>query len=487
MRVVLASALAFVVATSGLVVTTAPLPASAAGLCAAAGADGAGGTLSGVVNTYFPGSASAGGGSTAISVGPSTGASHGVAPGDLLLVVQMQNASIVTSNSTAYGSGGSTANGYTTGTAGTYEYVVARSAIGAGGGTIAITGTGGGNGLVSSYFQSSASTVQGAQSYQVIRVPQYTSATIGSLSASPWNGATGGVLAIDVSGTLTGGGGTASVNALGFRGGGRQVLKGIATGATSTDYVNVSGQSGTVGTHASKGEGIAGTPRFVWNGSSETDLGISNEGYPGGSFARGAPANAGGGGTDANPTANDQNSGGGGGGNGGKGGGGGNAWNSNAAVGGTGGAAYAYASLSPRIVMGGGGGAGVSNDGTNATGTPGSMGGPGGGLMFIRVGTTAGNATFLGERRRRHRTGQRRRRRRRRGRSDPLHRQHRRAPHLVCVRGRRRRGRERKQCDERASWAGRRRRGWRAAHERGRLARLDERRRRRERRDRRYE
>ena len=50
------------------------------------------------------------------------------------------------------------------------------------------------------------------------------------------------------------------------------------------------------------------------------------EGYPGGSYARGAPGNAGGGATDSNPTANDQNAGGGGGGNGGAGGRGGNGW-----------------------------------------------------------------------------------------------------------------------------------------------------------------
>ena len=61
-----------------------------------------------------------------------------------------------------------------------------------------------------------------------------------------------------------------------------------------------------------KAEGVAGTPRYVFDGTTTMDTGV--EGYPSGSFARGAPANAGGGGTDGNPSANDQNSGGGGGG-----------------------------------------------------------------------------------------------------------------------------------------------------------------------------
>ena len=55
----------------------------------------------------------------------------------------------------------------------------------------------------------------------MIRVPQYTTGTLTStLTATPWNGATGGLLAIDISGTLALGSSTVSVNGLGFRGGG---------------------------------------------------------------------------------------------------------------------------------------------------------------------------------------------------------------------------------------------------------------------------
>ena len=393
LRRTLALALCALIGAPGLDLATAPRPAEAAGLCAAAGKDGAGGTLSGIVNAYYPGLASAGSGSTAIAVGAATGANSAIATGDLLLVVQMQNAAINTSNTSAYGSGGTSANGFTSATAGTYEYVVARGSVGTGGGTISISGANGG-GLINSYYAAAASSLSGQQTFQVVRVPQYTSATLGALTAAAWNGASGGIVALDVQGTLTGGGGSIALSGLGFRGGGRQILRGIATGVTNTDYVNVSGQGGNAGAHASKAEGIAGTPRFTWTGTTENDAGTAFEGYPGGSFARGAPGNAGGGGTDSRPGTNDQNSGGGGGGNGGTGGTGGNAWNSGAAVGGVGGAAFPYATTPQRLILGGGGGAGVSNDGTNAGTAPGSMGGVGGGIAFVRAGVTSGNATI---------------------------------------------------------------------------------------------
>ena len=95
------------------------------------------------------------------------------------------------------------------------------------------------------------------------------------------------------------------------------------------------------GFHGSKGEGIAGTPRWLWNAATSAVVDTGVEGYPNGSMARGAPGNAGGGSTDGHPSANDENSGGGGGGNGGAGGIGGNTWNSNIARGGYGGVVFA--------------------------------------------------------------------------------------------------------------------------------------------------
>src|SRR3970040_883293 len=62
-----------------------PLGASAdSGVCAIPGFDGPGGTLSGIVNTYYPGSATAAARSTSISVGSPSGCAAGVAGGGLL-------------------------------------------------------------------------------------------------------------------------------------------------------------------------------------------------------------------------------------------------------------------------------------------------------------------------------------------------------------------------------------------------------------------
>ena len=73
----------------------------------------AAGTLSGPMNTYYPGTASVAKGATSIPLGASTGAGGTIANGSLLLVIQMQDASINTSNTVAYGNG-STGTGFTT-------------------------------------------------------------------------------------------------------------------------------------------------------------------------------------------------------------------------------------------------------------------------------------------------------------------------------------------------------------------------------------
>jgi hypothetical protein len=90
-------------------------PASAAAqTCATPGKDGAGGTLTGVVNTYYPGTANAAAGATSITLGAATGASTQITSGDLLIVIQMQDAGINSSNNSNYGdgSGGLTGAGY---------------------------------------------------------------------------------------------------------------------------------------------------------------------------------------------------------------------------------------------------------------------------------------------------------------------------------------------------------------------------------------
>ncbi len=354
-------------------------------VCAIPGKDGPGGTLSGVINTYYPGTASASAGATSISIGTATGSGTAIASGDLLLVIQMQDAAINSTNTDAYGDGvsGAPASGWTAvNNSGTYEFVVATSAAGA---TVTIRGAGSGNGLVNSYTNAAASGTQGQRRFQVVRVPQYSSATLGSgLTALAWNGTTGGILVFDVAGALSLGSATVNLSGMGFRGAGARQLSG-GSGGTSTDYVNVS----TNNFHGNKGEGIAGTPRYVYDASTDTVVNTGAEGYPNGSTARGAPGNAGGGGVDTDIAANQQNSGGGGGSNSGAGGQGGKTWQTNLDRGGYGGAAFTSAAAN-RLIMGGGGGSGTRN---NSSGTM-SSGGAGGGIVMIRAGTISGSGTI---------------------------------------------------------------------------------------------
>ncbi len=352
--------------------------------------------LNTVVNTYYPGSGTAPAGQNFVVV--DTGAVRGatgtpIQAGDLLLVIQMQGADINSSNNNSYGDGvgGGPGSGYLNNAnfiAGFYEYVLAEGNIGqavgsctAAAGKICITGGGSGDGLINS-FATAAYGAQGQDRFQVIRIPRYRNATLATgLTAVAWDGRTGGVLAIDLSGTGTLSG-TISVDGLGFRGGGGRGLTGEGDDVSSNDYRNLA----TRDAHGAKGEGISGTPRYVYNGTSVVNTGV--EGYPNGSQARGAPGNAGGGGTDANPSANDENTGGGGGGNGGTGGGGGNSWSSNLARGGFGGVSLPAAIT--RIFMGGGGGAGSRN---NSSGVQ-SSGGLGGGIVILRAESFTGTGTI---------------------------------------------------------------------------------------------
>ncbi len=357
--------------------------------CGTPGQQGNGGTLTGVINTYYPGTASAVAGTTSITLGTARGSTAPIASGNLLLVIQMQDASITSTNDNSYGNGvaGNPASGYSAANdTGRFEFVRATNAVPLTGGTVTFAGTGTGNGLLNTYNNAAATATQGQRRFQVVRVPQYTVAFLSSgLTASAWNGTTGGILAIDASQQITLGG-TVSLNGLGFRGGPGPQLAGGAGGA-NTDFRNVA----TSLFHGLKGEGLAGTPRYIFDAATGTVIDTGVEGYPNGSTGRGAPGNAGGGGTDGNPTANDENAGGGGGGNGGAGGVGGNSWNSNLVVGGFGGVTFAQASTS-RAVMGGGGGGGSRNNtpGVTAAGS----GAAGGGIVIIRARRVAGTGTI---------------------------------------------------------------------------------------------
>ena len=252
------------------------------------------------MNTYFPpgaGVTGAAAGSTSIVLGAAAAAPASQTPiavGDRLLIIQMQNATINSTNSGVYGDGiaGDPGSGSTSlGSSGLFEYVTATSAVAATGGTLSFTGSGNGGGLVNTYFNAAASPATnptaGQSTFQVIRVPQYTTAVLSStLDGLSWNGSVGGVLALDVATHLTLGG-VVALDAQGFRGGAGQILTAATTPPTplSTDYVTLSTQT----TNAPKGEGIAGTPKTVANATLTTLVNTGNEGYPNGSFARGAP------------------------------------------------------------------------------------------------------------------------------------------------------------------------------------------------------
>jgi LPXTG-site transpeptidase (sortase) family protein len=356
--------------------------------------------ISGVINSYYPGRADVAAGSTMIPVGSArSGGGPAIANGDVLLIVQMQGADLDGDNDERYGDGIG-ASGASSGTvdyssalayaggnlaanfsAGIYEYVTAAGSVSASN-EIPIS-----SGLANNYY-SAPFGPQGQRTFQVIRVPQYSSATLGgTITALRWDGSTGGIVAFNALDTFDWNGHTVDVSSLGFRGGGGRQLLGSAGGA-STDYRTLS----TFSANGSKGEGYAGTPRYINDNGSLLDNGAANEGFINGSFGRGASGNGGGGSTDGDPLTNKQNSGGGGGGNGGYGGMGGNSWNSGLVTGGFGGAPFPGSA--PRLILGGGGGAGTNN---NGTGTPGSgfasSGASGGGVVMIRACTIVGTGT----------------------------------------------------------------------------------------------
>ncbi len=357
-------------------------------LCATPGKDGPGGLLDGVVNTYHPVTASVAAGATSAALGTATGASTAVSPGDLLLFIQMQDASINSTNTDAYGDGAggdSVARGSTNpnGT-GLFEFVKATNSVALSGGALTFQGAGVGGGLLNSYTNAAATATQGQRRFQVVRVPQYTTATLGSgLTASAWNGTSGGILVLDVSGALNLGGVTVSVDGLGFRGAGARQLTGD-NGGNNTDYRTLS----TSDFNGGKGEGIAGTPAWILDVATNTVVATGAEGYPNGSMARGAPGNAGGGGTDGRTSQNDRNPGGGGGGNGGIGGQGGNTWYTNLPRGGFGGDLFTTGAT--RVILGGGGGAATRNNGSGVL----SSGSAGGGIVLVRAASVTGSGTI---------------------------------------------------------------------------------------------
>lgn len=371
------------------------------------------------VNTYFPpaGPTILNSGSTSIILGavPTTDplvdyGQNTIKAGDMLLLIQTQDATINMANNSSYGSGitnfgpgGLGGTGFLSlNNTGLFEYVIATNNVALSGGMLTFKGMGAGQGTVNSYvsanevINASHTTTMGRKTFQVIRVPQYSNLKLtANILTPPFNGSVGGIIVFDVAGIMDLNGFTIDASGKGFRGG--MGHKAQSDHNTEGLYVTNAGQTEGNG----KGEGIVGTPRYTWDGTKKEDHGVimpntwKSEGLPGGSYGKGAPGNAGGGG-------NDHNSGGGGGGNGGFGGVGGDGaldfWNTLVKAGITpfpnGGrpGSVSYNGLAPdnrRLTMGGGGGGGDGNQYQDY-----SRGGPGGGIILINAGRIIGTGSI---------------------------------------------------------------------------------------------
>jgi gliding motility-associated-like protein len=253
--------------------------------------------------------------------------------GNLALLIQMKGATIDQVNTVAYG------NILSYGDAGNFEYVRITAIAG--------------NAITIQQQLCRTYTISGV--VQLVRVPEYVNPTItGTLTGLAWNGSTGGVIAIDVSGTLTM---SASVDAsgLGFRGG---TFTSGGFGCNNNNYRLPLAQAGV------KGEGIAAA-------------------IAGQETAMGKIANGGGGANPGNP-------GGGGGGNFGAGGLGGREYSGCGATNVQGRGGIALSNAAVKTFMGGGGGGGFRDNGQTVT-----AGSNGGGIIMVRASNIVGNGNTM--------------------------------------------------------------------------------------------
>ncbi|MFY0600080.1 MAG: VCBS domain-containing protein, partial [Cyclobacteriaceae bacterium] len=287
-------------------------------------------TISGTVNEYAAVSNSSGSVVTVTNAGDIAGWTSG----DKILLIQIKGTVIDETNTSAYGDILSFDG------AGNYEFNTISSVSG---------------NLITLDVPTCKTYLYDIHPVQVIRVPVYTDVTVnGDITGQAWNGTTGGVIALEVSGTLTL---SANIDAsgIGFRGGDESSS---STAATVDLYVcDIADGRGGI-----KGEGIIEIPDAA---------------------CRGKLANGGGGG-------NDHNSGGGGGGNYGTGGLGGDGWPTETGEGGVGGISLIeyYTEGLPRLFLGGGGGGGHQNNGATAPGSD------GGGIIFLTAGTLNVTSTY---------------------------------------------------------------------------------------------
>jgi len=267
--------------------------------------------------------------------------SSGFSVGDRVLIIQMQGATANSSNTDAFGSTTDLHD------VGNFEFGTIRHI----------------NGNDISLVKKLARTYDPASRVQMVRVPRYKDLTIGDLvTAQPWDGRVGGVVALEATGTVTiTASGSIDVSETGFRGG-KALDVNRGCGGMVDFFYPASDDRG-----ARKGEGIAIPQSAMQNG-------------------KGAWTNGGGGG-------NNHNAGGGGGALVGSGGFGGCEWSGcsteNLATRGIGGYGLSYSQTPARAFMGGGGGAGHTN---NRTGT---SGGNGGGIIILRAGALTGSGKLL--------------------------------------------------------------------------------------------
>lgn len=277
--------------------------------------------ISGVVNSYVAVSAVTVNSATLTAIGP-------FQVGDKVLMIQMKGATITTTNTVAFGTITALGN------AGNFEFATISS----------ITGN------TVTFSSNLCKTYTPSGKVQLVKVPVYTNATIvGTVTAQPWNGTTGGIVAIEATSSITF---NANINVSG---------QGFIGGAVFTGWFGCGDPNYANQNAGKKGEGIVIPPVTL--------------------DANRAPlANGGGGSNSGNPGA-------GGGGNGGIGGRGGNEFfgscQLNASYG-LGGKAPSYSLY--KAFLGGGGGGGYKDNGLNA-----SAGSNGGGMVFLTSPTINGN------------------------------------------------------------------------------------------------
>ncbi|MDP2175867.1 MAG: T9SS type A sorting domain-containing protein [Bacteroidota bacterium] len=227
-------------------------------------------SLNTIVNTYTYLTSNAIAGATSLTVNSNTmsgGAfSSNLTTGDMIMIIQMQGATINTTNNSSYGS----ITSYNS--AGLHETRCVASVSGSNIINLAIP-------LTNNYTASGK--------VQIIRVPRYTDLRIRSSSsiiAPAWNGRVGGVVALEIQGQLRMDHASTSqinVDQLGFRGGIQDNYTQGAANPITTLFRSTDSLDG-----GEKGESIAG---FT------TDYDALN-----GRYGRGAPANGGGGGNTHN-------------------------------------------------------------------------------------------------------------------------------------------------------------------------------------------